>query len=114
MSKHLATLVPALSSKGALLQALIHGEGYGLELIERVNDRTDGRVVLNQGTVYPALRALEREGFVESYESEPMPERGGRPRVYYELTPAGRRAAQEQREATLNLLIGPELAPAMG
>lgn len=92
-----------LSSKGALLQALTRGEGYGLELIERVKERTQRKVVLTQGTVYPALRALEKEGLVESYESEPLPERGGRPRVYYRLTAAGHRAAQEQREVTINL-----------
>jgi PadR family transcriptional regulator PadR len=33
-----------------------------------------------------------------------MPERGGRPRRYYELTGEGRRVATEQRTALLNLL----------
>ena len=46
-----------ITAKAALLQALIEGEGYGLELIERVRTRTHGRVKLHQGSIYPALRA---------------------------------------------------------
>jgi PadR family transcriptional regulator PadR len=92
-----------IDPKTALLQALISGPGYGLELIERVRMRTEGRVHLGQGTTYPALRALERDGLLESYESEPLPERGGRPRIYYRLTGEGKRAALETRTAALAL-----------
>jgi PadR family transcriptional regulator PadR len=103
-----------LNVKGALLQALIRGEGYGLELIDRVRERTKGAVVLKQSTVYPALRALEKEGLVESYERNPLPERGGRPRVYYSLTADGRRVALDDQRATLNLFgIDPRLAPTL-
>ena len=97
----------------ALLQALLSGPGYGLELIERVKERTQGKVTLNQGNTYPALRALEREGFVESYKSEGPQERGGRPRIYYRLTGEGLRAAREIRETGL-LLFGSSPLPAIG
>jgi PadR family transcriptional regulator, regulatory protein PadR len=85
-----------VDSKAALLQVLTEGEGYGLELIERVRERTNGEIELLQGRVYPALRELEEDGLVKSYESEPIPERGGRPRRYYKLTAEGRRAARGQ------------------
>lgn len=88
-----------VTAKAALLQALIQGEGYGLELIDRVEQRTEGKVRLHQGSVYPALRGLEREGLVESYEGPLLPERGGRPRRYYRLTAQGSKAALEQRRA---------------
>lgn len=94
-----------IDPKTALLQALISGEGYGLELIERVKERTGGKVVLGQGSIYPALRALERDGLVESSEGEPLPERGGRPRIYYRLTGEGHRIASEEREAMLGLFL---------
>ncbi len=97
-----------VSSKAALLQALISGPGYGLDLIERVKKHTKGEIVLHQGTVYPALRELEADGLVRSYESEPLPERGGRPRRYYRLTALGARAAMEQRSAIIGL-FGPTL-----
>lgn len=93
-----------IDPRTALLQSLTFGDGYGLELIKRLKERTAGKVVLGQGSTYPALRSLEREGLAESYEGEPLAERGGRPRVYYRLTEKGRRAAAECRKAILGLL----------
>jgi len=84
--------------------SLIGGRGFGLEIIQRVRERSNGKILLNEGSVYPALKALEKEGLLRSYDGEPMPERGGRPRRYYELTGEGRRVATEQRTALLNLL----------
>jgi len=96
----------------ALLQALLSGPGYGLELMERVKGKTQGNVTLNQGNTYPALRALERDGLVESYKGEGPQERGGRPRIYYRLTGEGLRVAHETRKTGL-LLFGSPL-PVVG
>lgn len=85
-----------LDSRTALLQALIRGESYGLELIERVGELYRGRKRLSQATIYPMLRALESEGLVRSFDGDPMPERGGRPRRYYELTAKGLRVARQE------------------
>jgi PadR family transcriptional regulator, regulatory protein PadR len=92
-----------VNARAALLQALISGPGFGLELIDRVGERTKGRIRLGQGSVYPALRGLEDDGFVKSYDGEPMPDRGGRPRRYYKLTAEGRRAALADGEALRGL-----------
>ena len=94
-----------IETKAALLQALIRGESYGLELIDRVHDLTNGSVLLLQGRVYPALRELESDGMVESFEGPPIPERGGRPRIYYRITAEGRRVAREQARNLLGLLV---------
>jgi PadR family transcriptional regulator, regulatory protein PadR len=88
----------------ALLQALIEGEGYGLELAERVKERTGGALEIGQGSLYPALWDLERDGLVTSRETEPLPERGGRPRKYYHLTAEGLRRAREEKEVMGRLL----------
>lgn len=87
-----------IDPKTALLQALISGDGFGLELMERVKDTTNGTLRLGPGTIYPALRDLERDGLVETYRADPLPERRGRPRIYYSITADGRRAFFEQRE----------------
>lgn len=94
-----------LTSRAALLAALVGCKdhtGYGLELIELVAERTKGAIKLSQPTVYPELRNMERDGLVRSFEADPLPERGGRPRIYYKLTADGLRAARE---------IGKSLAP---
>jgi PadR family transcriptional regulator PadR len=92
-----------LNAKTTLLQALEFADGYGLELIERVRAWTDGRIVLHQGSVYPALRSLERDGLVHSYEYGSLSDKGGRPRIYYSLTEEGKGVAREQIEIVSSL-----------
>lgn len=75
--------------QAALLVALAAGPGFGLELIDRVKAITDGKTVLHAGTIYPALRELERQGLLRSWDGETTPDRGGRPRRYYALTEQG-------------------------
>src|SRR2546425_13171234 len=93
-----------ITAKAALLQALIRGPSFGLDLIDRVRQQTGGRLSLNNGSGYPALRALEREGLVKSYEGETTPERGGRPRRYYQITGLVQQAATQNREGAGALL----------
>jgi PadR family transcriptional regulator PadR len=100
---------PTLDTRTALLAALIQGDSYGLELIERVKRNSNGALKIQQGRVYPVLRALEAEGLLESYDGDPLPERGGRPRRYYKLTAKGLRAARENANAIFGLF-----APALG
>jgi PadR family transcriptional regulator PadR len=104
-----------VTARAALLQALCSGPGFGLELIDRVEQRTDGRVKLGQGSIYPALRAMEREGLLESYEcAEASAERGGRPRRYYRLTAEGQRAAREDLEVFSGFVAGWQLSSEAG
>lgn len=100
---------PTLDTRTALLQALVQGESYGLELIERVSNDTNGKLKVLQGRVYPVLRQLETDGLLESYDGPPMSERGGRPRRYYKLTAKGLRAAREEARALMGLF-----RPALG
>lgn len=87
-----------LSPKTAILQSLLGGEKYGLEVIRDLEERSGKRLRLAQATIYPALREMEREGYLLAREGEPLPERGGRARIYYRLTAEGRRAALEAQE----------------
>src|SRR5689334_12399167 len=100
--------MPLIDVRTALLQSLMQGDSYGLELIQRIKNDTGGRARLLEGRVYPALRELEAEGLLKSYEGEQLPERGGRPRIYYKLTAEGRRTARADAKALLGLL-GPAL-----
>src|SRR5262245_28937696 len=97
-----------ISARAALLSALIAGKGFGLELSDRVRDRTRGTVKLGHGSVYPALHALEAEGLVKGWNDDQSPERGGRPRRYYELTAAGLRAASTQAKNLSGLFLQPK------
>lgn len=73
--------------KGALelcvLSQLAKGDKYGYELTERISEEMS----IATGTLYPILKKLRDELYVETYlvESE-----GGPARKYYHLTEKGR------------------------
>jgi DNA-binding PadR family transcriptional regulator len=78
---------PRLSHTVAiLLKALSLEYRFGFEIMEVTG--------LPSGSIYPALRRLERDGFVESsWEAEEEALKGQRPaRRYYTLTRSGREA----------------------
>ena len=93
-----------IGSRSALLQALRPGPAYGVELSERVSAATAGHVRLAQGSLYPALKSLEKDGLIRGVVVVPGGRRGGRARTYYELTVAGVQASDENRTALRGLL----------
>ena len=95
-----------VTARAALLQALRGGPGYGRDLIRRINRATGGRVSLAEGSVYPALKALEVRRLVRSWTVVPGRTRGGRARTYYELTVKGIRGARASGEAMVRLAGG--------
>ena len=82
--------------------------GYGIA--RRIEETSRNRLVLNYGTLYPALVKLEQEGFIKG---EWRQSENNRRAKYYGLTAAGRKQlARETREwqATADL-IAAFLAP---
>jgi DNA-binding PadR family transcriptional regulator len=80
----------------ALLLATLDGRQlHGYAIIEALQERSDGALDLPTGTVYPALRRLERGGYLLSEWSTVA----GRQRRTYRLTPAGQRALATERTA---------------
>lgn len=90
-------------SHRTILAALIRGHAFGLEIAERVKTSTNGRMELGQATLYPALREMEADGLLRSWEEQVPGIRGGRPRRYYELTGKGSELAMQEREAASGL-----------
>ena len=83
-----------VSTRATLLQALLAGPGHGGVLILRV--KAVG-LDLEQGSVYPTLRTLAREGLIELAGAPQAPRRGGRPEITYRLTPDGLVQARKDR-----------------
>jgi DNA-binding PadR family transcriptional regulator len=76
-----------------LLSAVSSGPAHGYRVIERLRERSEGAFDLREGTVYPALHRLERDGLLESRWADDAPRR----RRVYALTPHGRRALELKR-----------------
>ena len=71
-----------------LLAILRLGEdAYAIPIREEIEERT-GRSVA-RGALYTALERLETKRCLRSRMSDPLPERGGRSRRYFTVTPAG-------------------------
>ena len=68
---------------------------HGYAVIAALDAASGGRLQLATGTVYPALRRLERSGLLQG-EWDTV---GGRRRRTYRITPAGRRSLGEERAA---------------
>ena len=73
----------------AILATLWQGRLYGLEIIRELEMRSD--LVVAEGTVYPVLTRLRKEGLIEGQWEESG---SGHPRRYYKLTSAGKSRAQ--------------------
>ena len=54
----------------ALLSALTDGPAHGYELIQRLEQRTEGRWRPSPGSVYPTLQLMEDSGFVTATQQD--------------------------------------------
>jgi PadR family transcriptional regulator PadR len=74
----------------AILLSLRAAPRYGLDAIRYLEAETD--LVVTEGTVYPILARLTRDGVLAA---EWVTDEGSHPRKYYRLTPAGRDVLRE-------------------
>ncbi|EFI41426.1 MULTISPECIES: PadR family transcriptional regulator [Peptoniphilus] len=66
-----------------VLSLLMEKDMYGYELVEEISTHVN----ISEGTIYPLLRRLKDERYVETYLEESQ---SGPPRKYYKLTDAGK------------------------
>ncbi|MGZ8470652.1 MAG: PadR family transcriptional regulator [Gemmatirosa sp.] len=79
----------------------MHGWGIG----QRVQQISEGVLEVNQGSLYPALQRLEKEGLVTSDWGTTDNNRRAR---YYQITGAGRRVLGEELESWRRFAAGLE------
>ncbi len=73
----------------AILLTLVHAARYGLDIIRHLEESTD--LVVTEGTIYPILARLSRDGVLQSSWRD----EGAHPRKYYRLTSRGRQRLVE-------------------
>lgn len=76
-----------------LLATIAQAPAHGYAILQRLKQRSSGAFDLAEGTIYPALHRLERDGLLTSSWSI----ESGRRRRVYTLTRAGRSALTERR-----------------
>ena len=78
-----------------VLKALSLAPMHGWGISQRVQQISDGVLEVNQGSLYPALQRLEKEGLIASDWGTTDNNRRAR---YYRLTASGRRALGQELE----------------
>lgn len=66
---------------------------HGFEILDWIRRTTDEELLVEDGALYPALRRMEKRGWLRSDWA--ISEKGRRAR-YYELTAAGRKALEKE------------------
>ena len=77
-----------------LLSTLLGAPAHGYAVVERLAEASEGAFELGEGTVYPALRRLEKAGLLRSSWTTVS----GRDRRVYELTAKGEKAAKQRKD----------------
>ncbi len=102
--------------KGTLTAIILNllaenGRMYGYEIYQLVKERSNGKILLKDGSLYPTLQKMHKEGLL-TFEEEFI---GKRIRKYYVLTSRGKSEKvaylQELKDfmSTLNKVITPQV-----
>ncbi|MCP4726701.1 MAG: hypothetical protein GY863_16785 [bacterium] len=68
---------------------------YCVPILDHIENISEEKWTL--GGIYVPLHRLEKNGLVASTLGNPTPERGGKSRRYYNLTPAGLKALEKMK-----------------
>ena len=90
--------------------ARLGDDAYGWTVAQEL-ERVAGRSA-SSGALYTTLNRLEQKGLLVTRRGEGTEERGGRPRRYLSVTPAGAEALVRARDALNRLWSGVDLGTA--
>jgi PadR family transcriptional regulator, regulatory protein PadR len=96
-----------------ILRTLGAGPAHGLQIAQNIERRSDDVLLVEQGSLYPALYRLESRKWIAADWGTSDTNRRAK---FYRLTPAGRRqlVAEESRWRQLARAVGRVLRPAGG
>jgi len=96
------TLLPG-TLEMLILQTLTRGSLHGYAIVQSIQQVSEDLLKVEEGSLYPALQRLLREGWVEAEWG--MSARNRRVRTY-RITPAGRKQLQREVSSFEQALLG--------
>jgi DNA-binding PadR family transcriptional regulator len=90
----------AASAKPMVLSILSHGESYGYQIIQQIENLSDGTLEWSEAMLYPLLHRMDSDGLIRS-RWEIMD--NGRKRKYYSLTKAGEEALEAEKQQWMSV-----------
>ena len=93
-----------------ILRTLVFGPQHGQGIARAIQDQSERTLIVDHGSLYPALQRLEAKGWIEAEWGASDTNRRAR---FYELTKAGRKelAGQSRQWRRLAEAIGRILGP---
>lgn len=85
----------------------LQDQAYGVTVRREIESRCKREVSI--GAVYATLDRLEHKGYVSSYHGDPTPERGGRSKRFFRVTPTGVAAVNRTQRALRRMTEGLDL-----
>ena len=78
-----------------ILHLLEAKDMYGYQIISELADRSGNIFEFQEGTLYPVLHAMQKDGYIESYA---VRAENGRLRKYYKIAERGRRQLHAKKK----------------
>lgn len=96
---------PVNHSEFHILLALADSERHGYGIMQEVEEKSAGTVLLGPGTLYGAIKRMLSAGLIEESENRPAQKNDDkRRRCYYRLTSCGRNVVTEEAERLTELV----------
>lgn len=80
-----------------------YGESYGYQLIERISEESQDLFAFREGTLYPLLYRMERDGLVISKRKTAL---NGKERRYYSITSTGKKNLRSRSKEFAGFMQG--------
>jgi DNA-binding PadR family transcriptional regulator len=97
------SLLPLKPVEALVLTMLASGERHGYAIRQEIIDHTGGKIELEAGNLYRYIRRLEEDELIEQSARRPGGNEDPR-RVYYRMTPFGRRVLAAEMHRMRELL----------
>jgi PadR family transcriptional regulator len=97
-----------------VLRILMAGAEHGQGIAREIEERSGNSLIVDHGSLYPALQRLEERGWIQGAWGTSSNNRKAR---FYSLTPAGRKQLTAEADRwnrlveSISRVLGPELAP---
>jgi transcriptional regulator len=95
-----------------ILRTLIFGRQHGQGIARAIRQQSEDVLLVDHGTLYPALQRLEEKGWIEAHWGVSTNNRRAR---FYKLTRAGRKQLTQETSqwrklvAAIGRVLGPEV-----
>lgn len=98
------TLLPLRPADFLVLLVLAAGDRHGYGIMQDVELHSEGKILLEAGSLYRTIRRLDEQGLLAESARRPAADRDDERRRYYRLTPFGRAVVAAEADRLRSLV----------